>query len=105
MPRSGKEKTIEEHKKDGTYRQDRHGIILSDTDYEKLQEMKQTLYNNFVGTSSEINNIDKKADPDAYKKLNSVMIEQIKSFLSISKHKLTTEDNAKKDNGKITISI
>jgi len=105
MARSGKTKTIDEHFEDGTYRQDRHGIVLSDSDYEKLNVMKQTLYDNFIETSAELKKIDKQKEPDNYKKLNSVMIEQIKSFLSISKHKITTQENDKKDNGKITIKI
>jgi len=105
MARSGKSKTVDEHIKDGTYRQDRHGITMTNSDFDKLQEMKKTLYDNFVKTSTELNNIDKKKDPDNYKKLNSVMIEQIKSFLAISKHKITPEENGEKDNGKIKISI
>ena len=105
MPRSGKTKTVDEHLIDGTYRQDRHGIILSENDYDRLEEMKITLYDNFIETSTELKKLDKQKNADNYKKLNSVMIEQIKSFLSISKHKITTEENDKKDNGKITIKI
>jgi len=101
MPKGGKSKTIEEHIQEGTLRNDKHGIILSNSDYDILSDMKKVLYSNFLEVTKELKTIDKKKETDIYKTLNGVMTDQISSFISICKNRVVKEnDNDKKDDSK-----
>ena len=94
MPKGAKSKPIENHIEDGTLRPTRHGVVLSETDFDRLNEMKKVLYDSFLEVSSELKIIDKKKDTNYYKTLSSVMTDQISSFISISRHKVIKEQNA-----------
>jgi len=103
MPKGGKTKPLDAHIQDGTYRQDRHGIKLIDSDSARLDNMKEALYDEYNKLSARLKNIDITSNPDIYKNVNSVMIEQIKTYFSISKHQVN-KDDGKDENKKISIS-
>jgi len=103
MPKGGKSKPLDAHIQDGTYRQDRNGIMPARADYERLEDMKATLYNSFNKLSARLDNVDIDKTPDIYKSINTVMMEQIKTYFSISKYQVN-KDDSKDENKKINIS-
>ena len=101
MPRGGKTKTIDQHIESGTFRQDRQGVITTKSDYEKLERMKESLFNSFNEIKSKLEKTDINKEQDTYKMLNGVMIEQIKAFFSITKYPIKKDEA--KPNGKIDL--
>ena len=102
MPKGGKTKPFNDHFEDGTYRQDRHGIKPSKSDNEKLDNMKDTLFEVFNKTKTKLENTDIDKNPDTYKQINQAMLEQIKTFFSITKYS-GLKDGDKKESKKISI--
>ena len=102
MPRGGKRKSIEEHIENGTVRQDRHGIKPNKSDNEKLDKMKDTLFDVFNKTKAKLENTDIDKNPDTYKQLNQAMLEQVKTFFTITKYS-GLKDGETKPSGKINI--
>ncbi|MCL2440464.1 MAG: hypothetical protein FWD14_01860 [Treponema sp.] len=104
MPRGGKSKPIEEHISSGTNRQDKQGINPSITDYDRLEEMKKTLFDAFNKSKVKLENVDIDKNPESYKAINSVMSDQIKTFFAISKYQVIKNDAKKEENGKLNIT-
>ena len=102
MPRGGKTKTLEEKISTGTLRNNVHAK-QNNTDSEKLEQMKITLFNLFNKTTTRLENIDIDKSPEAYKQLNSAMLEQIKTFYNITKFG-GLKENDKEENKKIDIA-
>ena len=99
MPRGGKTKTLEEKVEKNTLRNNVHAKQNA-TDSEKLDQMKITLFNLFNKTTARLENIDIDKSPEAYKQLNSAMLEQIKTFYNITKFGGLVDDK-KETNNKI----
>ena len=103
MPKGGKSKSVEEHIKDGTTRPDKNGIKPAQTDYERLEEMKKTLFDAFNKSKAKLESVDIDKNPESYKAINQVMSDQIKTFFAISKYQVIKSDE-KKENGKLNIT-
>jgi hypothetical protein len=84
-------KSTQQHIIDGTYRFDRHGYI-SETNMERLNEMKQDLYDSIIQIIKEMKKLDKLSI--SYKRFNKIINRDIKLF-----HKLciTTRDKTRID--------
>ena len=104
MPRGGKTKTIEEHIENGTVRLEVQGIKPAQTDYERLEEMKKTLFEAFNKSKVKLENINIVSNPESYKAISSVMSDQIKTFFAISKYQVIKEESKKESEKKLNIS-
>jgi hypothetical protein len=97
-------KSIEEHIANGTYRQDRHGLIKND-ESEILQKMKYSLYKLFDKTKNDLEKTDVEQKSEKYKLLHSLMMEQIKVFNSLVKNPAgQTEQQTEKKDDKIDLT-
>jgi len=103
MPRGGKAIPTDDDIKNGTIRQDKKGIKPSKSDYERLEEMKKTLFDAFTKSKVKLEAVDIDKHPETYKAINQVMSDQIKTFFSISKYQVI-KDDGKKDDKKININ-
>jgi len=92
-------KSIQEHLEAGTYRPNRHGVILP-SDIDALTEMKTEIYTRFHRLKGELKKIKPSNDSDTYKKLNDVQISLAKSFTMICRTPLGTENKEEADNDK-----
>jgi hypothetical protein len=94
-------KSLEQHLEDGTYRQDRHGI-LQDDESEILQKMKYEIWKMFKDIKKELEKTDITKEPDKYKNLHSLLMEQVKTFNSLIKNPIGKEE--KKNDDKLDLN-
>lgn len=84
-------KSIEQHLKDGTFRTTRHGILLED-ESEILHKMKYEIWKMFTQIKKELEKTDITKEPDKYKNLHSLLMEQVKTFNSLVKNPVGKEE-------------
>jgi hypothetical protein len=84
-------KTLEQHIEEGTYRADRHGI-KQDKESEILQKMKYEIWKMFTNIKRELEKTDITKEPDKYKNLHSLLMEQVKTFNSLVKNPIGKEE-------------
>jgi hypothetical protein len=89
-------KSVEQHLENGTYRPCNHGIIQRD-ESEILGKMKYEIWKMFTNIKKELEKTDITKEPDKYKNLHSLLMEQVKTFNSLVKNPIGKEEKKKED--------
>jgi hypothetical protein len=89
-------KSPEEHLKNGTYRPNKHGIIQED-ESEILGKMKYEIWKMFTNIKKELEKTDITKEPDKYKNLHSLLMEQVKTFNTLVRNPLGKEEKKNED--------
>jgi endonuclease III-like uncharacterized protein len=89
-------KTVEQHIENGTYRPCKHGIA-QEYESEILRKMKYEIWKMFAQIKRELEKTDITKEPDKYKNLHSLLMEQVKTFNSLVKNPVGKEEEKKSE--------